>query len=105
VQDTMAALYHSTPLTTPDWPRRTGAFLRGCSSVNRLAPVEVAALPELLNAQSLGSVLWRAVRWRAGLARFGDVIARVEKLEASTRWLAANEGTFLFVATAANAAP
>jgi homoserine kinase type II len=105
VQDTMAALYHSTALTTPDWPRRTAAFLRGCSSVNRLAPVEVAALPELLNAQSLGSVLWRAVRWRAGLARFGDVIVRVEKLEASTRWLAANEGTFLFVATAANAAP
>jgi len=105
VQDTMAALYYSTALTTPDWPRRTAAFLRGCSSVNRLEPAEVAALPELLIARSLGSVLWRAARWRAGLARFGDVIARVEKLEASTRWLAANEGTFLFVATAANAAP
>jgi homoserine kinase type II len=105
VQDTMAALYHSTALTAPDWPRRTAAFLRGCSAVNRLEPAEVAALPELLNAQSLGSVLWRAVRWRAGLAHFGDVIARVEKLEASTRWLAANEGTLQFVATAANAAP
>ena len=105
VQDTMAALYHSTALTTPDWPRRTAAFLRGCSCVNRLEPAEVAALPELLNARSLGSVLWRAVRWRAGLASFGDVIDRVEKLEASTRWLAAHEGTFLFVAAAANAAP
>jgi hypothetical protein len=63
----------------------------------------VAALPELLIAQSLGSVLWRAVRWRAGLGHFGDVIARVDKLEASRRWLAENEGTFLFVATAANA--
>src|SRR6202044_3996731 len=72
---------------------------------NRLEPAEVAALPELLNAQSLGSVLWRAVRWRAGLAHFGDVIARVEKLQASTRCLAANEGTLQFVATAANAAP
>jgi len=58
----------------------------------------------LLIAQSLGSVLWRAVRWRAGLARFGDVIARVERLEANTRWLGANEGTFVFVATAVNAA-
>jgi homoserine kinase type II len=103
VQDTMAALYHSTALTTPDWPRRTAAFLRGCSSVSRLEPAEVAALPELLIAQSLGSVLWRAVRWRAGLAHFGDVIARVERLEANTRWLAANERTFLFVAAAANA--
>jgi hypothetical protein len=63
----------------------------------------VAALPELLIAQSLGSVPWRAVRWHAGLAHFGDVIARVDKLEASTRWLAENEGTFPFVATAANA--
>ena len=104
VQDTMAALYHSTALTTPDWPRRTAAFLRGGASVNRLAPAEVAALPELLIAQSLGSVLWRAVRWRAGLARLDDVIARVERLGANTRWLAANEGTFVFVATAANAA-
>jgi homoserine kinase type II len=103
VQDVMAALYHSTALTTPDWPRRTAAFLRGCSSVTRLKPAEVAALPELLVAQSLGSVLWRAVRWREGRAHLDDVIARVERLEANTRWLAENEGTFLFVATAANA--
>jgi homoserine kinase type II len=105
VQDVMAALYHSTALTTPDWPRRTAAFVRGCSSVRRLEPAEVAALPDLLVAQSLGSVLWRAVRWRAGLAALGDVIARVDRLEANTRWLAENEGTFLFVATAANAGP
>ena len=104
-QDVMAALYHSTALTTPDWPRRTAAFLRGCSTVTRLEPAEVTALPELLIAQSLGSVLWRAVRWRAGLARFGDVIARVDKLEASAQWLAAHEETFLSVATAANARP
>ena len=103
VQDVMAALYHSTALTTPDWPRRTAAFLRGCSSVTRLQPAEIAALPELLIAQSLGSVLWRAVRWREGLVPFGDVIARVERLEANTRWLAENEGRFLFVATAASA--
>ena len=102
-QDVMAALYHSTALTTPDWPRRTAAFLRGCSSVRRLDPAEVAALPELLIARSLGSVLWRAARWRAGIAPFGDVIAHVERLEASTRWLAENEGRLLFVATAANA--
>jgi homoserine kinase type II len=103
VQDVMAALFHSTALTTPDWPRRTAAFLRGCSSARRLEPAEVAALPELLIAQSLGSVLWRAVRWRAGLARFGDVVDRVERLEASTRWLAANQVAFVSVAAAANA--
>src|SRR5579863_2152554 len=97
VQDIQAALYHSSALTTPDWPRRTAAFLRGCASVNQLEPAEVAALPELLNAQSLGSVLWRTVRWRAGVARFSDVIDRVGRLEAYTRWLAVNEEKFLSV--------
>jgi homoserine kinase type II len=103
VQDTMAALYHSTALTTPDWPRRTAALLRGRVSAGRLEPAEVAALPELLNARALGSVLWRAVRWRAGLASLAEVTARVEELTASTRWLAAHEDTLLSVATAANA--
>lgn len=103
VQDILAALYNSTALGTPDWPRHTAAFLRGCASVRRLEPAEVAALPELLIARSLGSVLWRAARWRAGLGRLGEVTAHVGRLEATTRWLAANEDTFLSLAAAANA--
>ena len=103
VQDILAALYNSTALRAPDWPRRTAAFLRGCASVRSLEPAEVAALPELLIARSLGSVLWRAARWRAGLARFGEVTAHVGRLEATTRWLAANGDAFLSVAAAANA--
>ena len=63
----------------------------------------MAALPELLIARSLGSVLWRAARWRAGLGCFGEVIAHVGRLEATTRWLAANGDGFLSVAAAANA--
>ena len=102
VQDVLAALYNSTALRAPGWPRRTGAFLRGCASVRRLEPAEVAALPELLIARALGSVLWRAARWRAGLGRFGEVTAHVGRLEATTRWLAANEDALLSVATAAN---
>ena len=103
VQDVLAALFHSTALSAPDWPRRTGAFLRGCATVRPLEPAELAALPELLNAQSLGSVLWRAVRWRAGIARLADVTDRIDRLEASTRWLAAHEDTLVSVAAAANA--
>jgi len=60
VQDILAALYNSAALRAPDWPDRTAAFLRGCATVRRLEPAEVAALPELLNARSLGAVLWRA---------------------------------------------
>jgi homoserine kinase type II len=61
-QDILAALYNSTALRAPDWPARTAAFWRGCASIRRLEPAEVAALPELLIARSLGSVLWRAAR-------------------------------------------
>jgi len=63
----------------------------------------VAALPELLIARSLGSVLWRAARWRAGAGRFAEVTAHAGRLEATTRWLAANEEAFLSLAAAANA--
>jgi hypothetical protein len=68
-----------------------------------LEPAEVAALSELLIARSLGSVLWRAVRWRAGLGHFDEVTAHVGRLEATMQWLAANEDAFLSVAAAANA--
>jgi homoserine kinase type II len=103
VQDILAALYNSTALRAPDWPRRTAAFLRGCARVRRLEPAEVAALPELLIARSLGSLLWRAARWRAGAGRFAEVTAQAGKLEATTRWLAANQDAFVSVAVAANA--
>ncbi len=76
-QDILAALYNSTALGAPDWPRRTAAFLRGCASGRRLEPAEVAAL---LVARSLGSVLWRAARWRAGLGRFGEATAHAARL-------------------------
>jgi Ser/Thr protein kinase RdoA (MazF antagonist) len=68
-----------------------------------LEPAEIAALPELLIARSLGSALWRAARWRAGLGHFGQVTAHVGKLQATTQWLAANEDAFVSVAAAANA--
>ena len=103
VQDILAALYNSTALRTPDWPRRTAAVLRGCASVRRLEPAEIAALPELLIARSLGSLLWRAARWRAGAGRLAEVTAQADRLEATTRWLAANEDAFLSVAAVANA--
>jgi homoserine kinase type II len=104
VQEILAALHNSAVLGAPDWPDRTAAFLRGCATVRRLEPAEVAALPELLNARLLGSVLWRAARWRAGLGHFGEVTAHVGRLEATTRWLAATEDAFLSVAAAANEA-
>jgi homoserine kinase type II len=98
VQDILAALYNSAALNGPDWAYRTAAFLRGCASLRRLEPAEAAALPELLMARSLGSALWRAARWRAGLGSFGEITDHVSRLEATTRWLAANEDAFVSIA-------
>ncbi len=103
VQDVLAALYNCTALGEPGWSRRAAAFLRGCASVRRLEPAEVAALPELLVARALGSALWRAARWRAGLGSFGQVTAHVARLEAATGWLAAHGDALVSVAAAANA--
>jgi hypothetical protein len=60
----------------------------------------VAALPELLVTRSLGSVLWRADRWRAGRAAFSEVTARAERLETITRAVASG-GAFASVVAAA----
>jgi Ser/Thr protein kinase RdoA (MazF antagonist) len=108
VQDILFALYNSGALDsgttgTPDWPRRTTAFLRGCASVRRLEPAEVAALPELLVIRALGSALWRISRWRSGPGSLGEVTAHAARLAEAVRWLAVNEDRFRSVAVAANA--
>ena len=81
VQDLLAALYNSPALDAPDWPQVTTAVVRGWVSARPLEAAEVSALPELLIARSLGSVLWRAARWRAGLASFSEVTTRAGRLE------------------------
>ncbi len=103
VQDIVAAMYNSTALGAPDWP---AARRPSCAAVPRSAawsPPRRRRCPELLIARSLGFVLWRAVRWRTGPGRFGEVTAHAGTLVATTRWLAANQDAFLFVAAAANA--
>ena len=43
------------------------------------------------------------LQWRAGIGNIGEVIGHVGRLEATTRWLAANGDAFLSVAATANA--
>jgi Ser/Thr protein kinase RdoA (MazF antagonist) len=101
VQDILAALYNSTALGAPDWPRRTAAFLRGCASVRRLEPPRWrAARAAHRPVARLRPVVGRQVARRAWALRLGT--AHVGRLEATTRWLAANGDTFLSVAAAAN---
>jgi len=90
VQDFLAALFNSGALRSPEWPGRTAAFVRGHASARALSAAEVEELPELLIFRALGSALWRAARWRRGQARVSAVVSCLERLETTTRWVAAN---------------
>jgi Ser/Thr protein kinase RdoA (MazF antagonist) len=99
VQDLVAGLLQSGALDGPQWQRRTAALVRGSFSVQRLEHAEIQALPELLLCRSVGSVLWRARRWRRGHAQLTEVTARLRELDSTVRWLAAHAGQFLSLVT------
>ena len=88
----MATWFQSGALHGSQWQRNTAALVRGHASVRRLAQAEIEALPELPASRSVGSVLWRAGRWRRGQAQLGDVTDRLGELGAALRWLAAHGG-------------
>ena len=104
VQDFLVALYQSGALEEAAWQRRTAAFARGHASVRALTAAEVEALPELLISRLVGSVLWRAARWRRGQARLAEVVERIHRLETTRRWLAAHDDELVALVVAQSAA-
>jgi homoserine kinase type II len=87
VQDLVATLLLSGALEGPSWPTRAAAIIRGVVSVLRLDPAEIHAVPELLTCRAVGSALWRAGRWRRGLAELDDVAERVRELAATVTFV------------------
>ena len=59
------------------------------------------AVPDLLVTRCVGSVFWRAGRWRRGQSALSDVADRVAVLEATETWLAVHRGQLLSVLAAA----
>jgi homoserine kinase type II len=47
-------------------------------------------VPDLLLARAMGTVVWRAGRWRRGQASLDDVSARLHELAAADKWLTAH---------------
>ncbi len=92
VQDLVVGLKHSYALDAPDWQRRTVALARGYCGARELSPAEAAAIPELLLARAIGTVIWRAGRWRRGQAGLAEVTERLDDLAAAFRWLTAHGG-------------
>jgi hypothetical protein len=65
--------------------------------VLRLGQAEIMAVPDLLVTRCVGSVFWRAGRWRRGQSTLGDVADRVVVLEATETWVAVHRGRLLSV--------
>jgi homoserine kinase type II len=101
VQDLLVGLLLSGALAGPGWARRTAALVRGYAAVLRLGQAEIMAVPELLVTRCVGSVFWRAGRWRRGQSALSDVADRVAVLEATETWLTVHRGRLLSVLTAA----
>jgi homoserine kinase type II len=94
VQDLVATLLLSGALAGRGWPARATALIRGVAGAVQLEPAEVDAVPELLICRAVGSALWRAGRWRRGLAGLDDVADRLREL-AVTMTFAAESGDVL----------
>jgi homoserine kinase type II len=90
VQDLVATLMYFGTLEGHDWPARAAALIRGVASALGLEPAEVAAVPELLVCRAVGSALWRAGRWRRGLAGLDDVADRLRVLAATVAFVGAS---------------
>lgn len=90
IQDLVAGLLLTGALAAPDWQGPAAALIRGARSVMPLRPSEIKALPDLLLCRAVGTVLWRAGRWRRGHADLGDVVDRLQELEVTARWLKAS---------------
>ena len=101
MQDLQVALLLSGALAGPGWARRAAALVRGYAAVLSLGQAEIMAVPDLLVARCVGSVFWRAGRWRRGQSVLSDVADRVAVLEASQTWLAVHRGRLLSVLAAA----
>lgn len=70
----------------PSWPRRAAAVARGGAWGERLTPAELAALPDLVLVRAMGSMLWRADRWRRGQSSLAEVANRLDVLAETLHW-------------------
>ncbi len=68
INDPVAGAFNSA-----DDDNQARAFLRGYRERVDLRPDELAAVPDLLRLRALGSVMWRAGRWRRGQSTLDHV--------------------------------
>lgn len=89
-QDLIAALMQTDALDGPDWERRVAALISGYGRQVTLTQDEVAAVVPMLLWRAVGTVLWRAGRWRRGQDRLDLIADRVQHVAVTRDWLAAH---------------
>jgi Ser/Thr protein kinase RdoA (MazF antagonist) len=76
----------SGAVSGPGWPHRAAAVARGGAWSQRLTPAELAALPDLILVRAMGTMLWRAERWRRGQSSLAEVANRLDALAETLHW-------------------
>lgn len=92
VLDFVIALRYGGALHEPGWRQQVGAMAEGYVSAQEMTGAEAAAVPGLLLDRGVGSVLWRAGRWRRGQAQLAEVTDRLRELSRAEEWVAAHGG-------------
>jgi homoserine kinase type II len=67
----------------------------------RLTAAELAALPDLIVVRAMGSMLWRAGRWRRGQSSLAEVANWLDVLAETMRWRTAEGGELGHIVAAA----
>ena len=81
----------------PGWPQRAAAVAWG----ERLTAAELTALPDLILVRAMGSMLWRADRWRRGQSSLAEVANRLDVLADTLHWRTAEGGELGHIVAAA----
>ena len=90
INDLVILLFQSGCLDGADWPAKTGELVAGYAEVITPGPAEIMIIPSLIAARALGTVGWRATRWRTGLDSVPDVADRIDEARRTELWLDRN---------------
>jgi homoserine kinase type II len=86
-QDITAALIQTDALDGPDWQDRVAALSSGYGKRVTLTKDEIAAIPHMIEWRAVGTVLWRAGRWRRGQDPLALVTDRIANVASTADWL------------------
>ena len=89
-QDLVAALIQTDALDGPDWEHQVTSFITGYGARVTLVQDEAVAVPPMVLWRAVGTVLWRAGRWRRGQDPLDLIADRIQNVATTMDWLTAH---------------